>query len=96
MLRALEELHVGGVTTLVGFHRALLSHPCFVEGATCHGVVESEQLAERAKDMSNRPCLHLTTTVAGGADGARLRERVRLVEIEGRRYDVRVLEPEPP
>jgi acetyl-CoA/propionyl-CoA carboxylase biotin carboxyl carrier protein len=30
------------------------------------------------------------------SDGARLRERVRLVELDGRRYDVRVLEPEPP
>src|SRR4051812_2347802 len=96
MLRALEELHVGGVTTLVGFHKALLSHPCFVEGATCHGVVESEELAERAKDMSESALsTHLTTTIASGPDGARLRERVHLVELDGRRYDIRVLEPEP-
>jgi len=97
MLRALEELRIGGVTTLVGFHKALLSHQCFVDGATCHGVVESEQLAERAKDMSESALsTHLTTMVGGGSDGARLRERVRLVELDGRRYDVRVLEPEPP
>jgi acetyl-CoA/propionyl-CoA carboxylase, biotin carboxylase, biotin carboxyl carrier protein len=97
MLRALGELHVGGVTTLVGFHRALLSHTCFAEGSTCHGIVESEQLAQSAKDMSESAVsTHLTTTVAGGADGARLRERVQLVELDGRRYDVRVLEPEPP
>jgi acetyl-CoA/propionyl-CoA carboxylase biotin carboxyl carrier protein len=97
MLRALGELHVGGVTTLVGFHRALLSHPCFAEGSTCHGIVESEQLAQSAKDMSESAVsTHLTTTVAGGSDGARLRERVQLVELDGRRYDVRVLEPEPP
>jgi acetyl-CoA/propionyl-CoA carboxylase biotin carboxyl carrier protein len=97
MLRALEELHVGGVATLIGFHRALLSDPCFVEGSTCHGVVESEQLAERAKDMSESALsTHLTTSVASASDGARLRERVRLVELDGRRYDVRVLEPEPP
>ena len=30
MLRALGEFEIGGVKTLVGFHRALLSHPCFV------------------------------------------------------------------
>jgi acetyl-CoA/propionyl-CoA carboxylase biotin carboxyl carrier protein len=96
MLRALDELHVGGLTTLVGFHRALLSHPCFVDGATCHGVVESEQLAERAQDMSESALsTHLTTNIASVSDGARLRERVRLVELDGRRYDVRVLEPEP-
>jgi acetyl-CoA/propionyl-CoA carboxylase biotin carboxyl carrier protein len=97
MLRALDELHVGGVTTLVGFHRALISHPCFVDGATCHGVVESEQLAERAKDMSESAMsTHLTTSVAGGADGARLREQVKLIELDGRRYEVRMLEPEAP
>src|SRR5207249_252689 len=42
MLRALDEFEIGGVATLLGFHRALLRHPCFVEGSTCHGVVESE------------------------------------------------------
>src|SRR5207248_1612467 len=46
MLRALDEYEIGGVTTLLGFHRALLRHPCFVAGTTCLGVVESEALAE--------------------------------------------------
>src|SRR5919202_6285386 len=32
MLRALEEFEIGGVTTLLGFHRALLDHPCFASG----------------------------------------------------------------
>jgi acetyl-CoA/propionyl-CoA/long-chain acyl-CoA carboxylase, biotin carboxylase, biotin carboxyl carrier protein len=90
MLRALDEFRIGGVTTLVGFHRALLRHPCFVEGATCHGVVESEQLAQQAEQLS-----HKTTRVAGASDGE-LRERVTAVELDGRRYDVTVLVPEPP
>ena len=54
MLRALEEFEIGGVKTLVGFHRALLEHPCFVAGETCHGVVESEELARRAEEFSPR------------------------------------------
>src|SRR5256885_7755293 len=45
MLRALAEFEIGGVKTLLGFHRALLEHPCFIEGATCRGLVESELLA---------------------------------------------------
>src|SRR6187431_86493 len=53
MLRALGEYEIGGITTLLGFHRALLDHQCFVEGATCHGVVESQELAERAKQLSH-------------------------------------------
>ena len=40
-----------GVTTLVGFHRALLEHPCFVDGTTCHGLVESPELAARGQEL---------------------------------------------
>src|SRR6476659_606990 len=90
MLRALDEFEIGGVTTLLGFHRALLSHPCFADGATCHGVVESEQLAEKARQLS-----HGATTVPAAADG-RLRQRVRVVELDGRRFDVPALVPAPP
>ena len=50
MLRALEEFWIEGPTTLVGFHRALLAHPCFVAGETCHGIVESEELAAHAAE----------------------------------------------
>jgi acetyl-CoA/propionyl-CoA carboxylase biotin carboxyl carrier protein len=90
MLRALEEFEIGGVATLLGFHRALLSHPCFAEAATCHGVVESELLAERADVLS-----HLTTSLVKGADGG-VQTRSIPVEVDGRRFDVRFLAPEPP
>ncbi len=45
MLRALAEFRIEGTATLLGFHRALLEHPCFVAGETCAGVVESKELA---------------------------------------------------
>jgi acetyl-CoA/propionyl-CoA carboxylase, biotin carboxylase, biotin carboxyl carrier protein len=90
MLRALEEFEIGGITTLLGFHRALLDHPCFVAAETCHGVVESEELAEKARELS-----HETTTVPIASDG-KLRERVTMVELDGRRFEVTVLVPEPP
>jgi acetyl-CoA/propionyl-CoA carboxylase biotin carboxyl carrier protein len=88
MLRALDEYEIGGLTTLLGFHRALLRHPCFVEGATCHGVVESEALAEQAAAL---------TSEAGAAatDGAPTRDSRLALELDGRRFDVRVLAPEP-
>ncbi len=89
MLRALDEYEIGGVETLLGFHRALLRQPCFVEAGTCHGIVESEELAEEAKKLS-----HETTTVTPVSDG-KLRAQVLPVELDGRRYDVRVLRPEP-
>jgi acetyl-CoA/propionyl-CoA carboxylase biotin carboxyl carrier protein len=90
MLRALGEYEIGGVTTLLGFHRALLEQPCFVAGETCHGVVESKELAERAEELS-----HQKTTLATASDG-RLRERVARVELDGRLYEVKALVPEPP
>jgi acetyl-CoA/propionyl-CoA carboxylase biotin carboxyl carrier protein len=90
MLRALDEFVVEGVRTLIGFHKALLTHPCFVEGETCHGLVESELLAARAGEFENgRP--------VGPAElgTAAMREVVRSVEVDGRRFEVRVLRPEP-
>jgi acetyl-CoA/propionyl-CoA carboxylase biotin carboxyl carrier protein len=90
MLRALDEFVIGGPPTLLGFHKALLSHPCFVEGATCHGVVDSELLAERAAQFSNQ-----TTTLEMSPDGA-VRPRLVQVEVDGRRFSVAVHEPEPP
>jgi acetyl-CoA/propionyl-CoA carboxylase biotin carboxyl carrier protein len=89
MLRALDEFEIGGVHTLLGFHRALLSHPCFVAAETCHGVVESAELAQQAEQLSHE------ATVARAPDGA-VRVRPVLAEVDGRRYEVRLLEPEPP
>jgi acetyl-CoA/propionyl-CoA carboxylase biotin carboxyl carrier protein len=90
MLRALDELVVEGVTTLAGFHKALLRHPCFVEATTCHGLVESEELAQKAQKLS-----HQATNVARPPDG-RLRERLLELELDGRRYGVKLLQREPP
>jgi acetyl-CoA/propionyl-CoA carboxylase biotin carboxyl carrier protein len=90
MLRALDEFEIGGVQTLLGFHRALLAHPCFVAGETCDGVVESEELARQAAEATREP-----TAAARSIDGA-TRERLVLTEVDGRRYEVRLLEPEPP
>ncbi|HUI36780.1 MAG TPA: acetyl-CoA carboxylase biotin carboxylase subunit, partial [Gaiellaceae bacterium] len=91
MLRALEEYEIGGITTLLGFHRALLEHECFVEGATCQGVVESQELAERAEQLS-----HLQTAVPVQSDGRPSRARHLTLELDGRRFEVETLEPEPP
>ena len=94
MLRALEEYEIDGITTLLGFHRALLAHDCFVRGETCHGVVESKELAEQAVQVS-----HQTTSLAPSPDGAvpdRRREQVVQAEVDGRRFEVRLLSPEPP
>jgi acetyl-CoA/propionyl-CoA carboxylase biotin carboxyl carrier protein len=86
MLRALDEFVIAGPTTLIGFHKALLSHRCFARGETCAGVVES--IGDSVEPFSSRD---------GGAPVVgRSVDEVRTVEVDGRRFQVRVLEPEPP
>jgi acetyl-CoA/propionyl-CoA carboxylase, biotin carboxylase, biotin carboxyl carrier protein len=93
MLRALDELSVEGVKTLIGFHKALLTHPCFIEGETCHGLVESELLAARAAELANGT---VPGHVPAGDMSRGLSPSVRFVEVDGKRFEVRVLRPEPP
>ncbi len=90
MLRALDEFVVEGVKTLIGFHKALLTHPCFVEGETCHGLVESELMAARAAELEAEG-----PTVGADVAAPGLREDVRSIEVDGRRFEVRLLRPEP-
>jgi len=88
MLRALEEYVIEGPKTLIGFHRALLSQQCFVEGETCFGLVDSELLAQQAEELE-------PAGATAGANGRAMDTRTSLVELDGRRYEVRVLVPEP-
>jgi acetyl-CoA/propionyl-CoA carboxylase, biotin carboxylase, biotin carboxyl carrier protein len=90
MLRALGEFQIGGVKTLVGFHKALLSHPCFRAGETCDGIVESELLAARAAELDGEPVR------APGPVAGRTVERMVFAEVDGRRVEVKVQVPEPP
>src|SRR5215203_5984238 len=94
MLRALGEYEIEGVTTLLGFHQALLEHDCFVRGATCHGVVESKELAERAHQLSHQATSLQTSS--DGTGGARAREQIVQAEVDGRLFEVKLLTPEPP
>ena len=95
MLRALEEFVIEGPKTLVGFHRALLEAPCFVGGETCRGVVESEELAGRARELEDASPKGLSAVAA--TDGRRLGvAQVVAVEIDGRRHEIRLEPPEPP
>ncbi|HEY8703899.1 MAG TPA: acetyl-CoA carboxylase biotin carboxylase subunit [Gaiellaceae bacterium] len=91
MLRALDEFQIEGPKTLIGFHKALLSSECFIHGETCHRLVESDELAACAVELDGAVPSAGTRLVQG-----RCVERVRLVEVEGRRFEVRIAEPEPP
>jgi acetyl-CoA/propionyl-CoA carboxylase, biotin carboxylase, biotin carboxyl carrier protein len=86
MLRALDEFVIAGPTTLVGFHRALLSHRCFVRAETCAGIVES--IGDTLEPFSSRD--------GGSSVSGRSVHALRTIEVDGRRFQVRLLEPEPP
>ena len=92
MLRALEDFAIGGPPTLIGFHRALLTEPCFIAGETCHGLVESEALAARAATLEPKDDLVAQSHKVDSTQ----RPLVRVVEVDGRRFDVTLLEAEPP
>jgi acetyl-CoA/propionyl-CoA carboxylase biotin carboxyl carrier protein len=53
-------------------------------------MVESEELLKKARSFSHRK-----TNIATSPDG-RTRERALTIEVDGRRFDVRVHVPEPP
>jgi acetyl-CoA/propionyl-CoA carboxylase biotin carboxyl carrier protein len=89
MLRALGEFEIGGVKSLLGFHQALLRHPCFVAGETCLGLVESELIAEQAEQLA---AVDGAVAVVEGA----VVERRAVAEVDGRRVEVKVLVPEAP
>jgi acetyl-CoA/propionyl-CoA carboxylase biotin carboxyl carrier protein len=99
MLRALEEFVLEGPPNLLGFHHALLETPCFIAGETCHGVVESEELARSAEEAQEQ-LSHRRTRIALDSDGtgqARGSRQQRVtIELDGRRHDVRIHTAEPP
>jgi acetyl-CoA/propionyl-CoA carboxylase biotin carboxyl carrier protein len=69
-----------------------------VAGETCHGVVESDELAARTAELAETaptpPPRNRLLRGTTGPDG-RVVERVRTVEVDGRRFEVRLSEPEP-
>ncbi|CAB4696936.1 MAG: acetyl-CoA carboxylase biotin carboxylase subunit [Actinobacteria bacterium] len=90
MLRALSEFRIGGVETLVGFHQALLSHQAFIDAETCHGLVESKELADKAAAFAEP-----ATPSALPGPRAYASERTYEAEIDGRLATVRLFEAEP-
>ena len=92
MLRALEEFTILGPTTLIPFHQALLSHPASSPGrrATASSSRRSS-LRRRPSSTGERPSLFR----AYGQVLSGRTERVRTVEVDGRRFEVRLSEPEP-
>jgi acetyl-CoA/propionyl-CoA carboxylase, biotin carboxylase, biotin carboxyl carrier protein len=84
MLRALDEYEVGGLTTLIPFHKALLATEQWKNGETCRDLMEDRDwLKSTAPAEAAAP--------AEAEDGAETVTRDYQVEVSGKLFDVKVI-----
>ena len=93
MLRALGEYEIEGLQTLIGFHRALLASEQWARAETCRDLLEDEAWLKALAPEPAAP-----HDGEGEADGqetgdAATVEQTYMVEVSGRRFDVRVIGP---
>jgi acetyl-CoA/propionyl-CoA carboxylase biotin carboxyl carrier protein len=83
-LRALREFRIEGISTTIPADRAILEHQDFVDG------IHSTKWVEDTLDLSN---VGSTATVADGESEAKVQRDVD-VEVNGKRFSVKVFVPE--
>jgi len=104
MLRALGEYEIGGLKTLIPFHRAILATDQWANAETCRDLIEDREwlaalpsaLAELPPASAGQPAGVGVSAGAGAGAGAEdsaagVVESVYTVEVSGKRFDVRVL-----
>jgi acetyl-CoA/propionyl-CoA carboxylase biotin carboxyl carrier protein len=84
MLRALDEYEVGGLTTLIPFHKALLASSQWIAGETCRDLMEDREWLKTTAPADAGP-------PAETEDGAELVSRDYKVEVSGKLFDVKVI-----
>ena len=89
MLRALGEFEIGGLKTLIPFHRALLATEQWAKGETCKDLLEDRQWLKTLAFPKPEP----TSATDDGEREAERVEQTYAVEVSGRRFDVRVVGP---
>jgi acetyl-CoA/propionyl-CoA carboxylase biotin carboxyl carrier protein len=91
MLRALSEYEIGGLKTLIPFHRAILATEQWAQAQTCRDLIEDRAwLKELAFPVAEKP--------AGGDGDSAGGEDAKVshsytVEVSGKRFDVTVIGP---
>ncbi len=89
MLRALDEYEIGGLTTLIPFHKALLSSKQWQKGETCRDLVEDPKWLKSLAPEAAAPAAE------EGAEEEEKLERDYTVEVDSRRFNVKVIGPPP-
>jgi acetyl-CoA/propionyl-CoA carboxylase, biotin carboxylase, biotin carboxyl carrier protein len=86
MLRALGEYEIGGITTLIPFHQALLATKQWARGETCRDLTEDRDwLKSLAPEAAEKPSGDEEASEDGKA------ERSYQVEVGGKLFDVKVI-----
>jgi acetyl-CoA/propionyl-CoA carboxylase, biotin carboxylase, biotin carboxyl carrier protein len=83
MLRALGEYEVGGLTTLIPFHSAILATEQWAKGETCRDLMEDRDWLKTTAPAE--------VAAPEAPEGAELVARDYKVEVSGKLFDVKVL-----
>ena len=84
MLRALGEYEVGGLTTLIPFHSAILATEQWANGETCRDLMEDREWLKTTAPAE-------ATAPAEPKEGAETVARDYKVEVSGKLFDVKVI-----
>jgi acetyl-CoA/propionyl-CoA/long-chain acyl-CoA carboxylase, biotin carboxylase, biotin carboxyl carrier protein len=84
MLRALGEYEIGGLTTLIPFHAAILATEQWAKGETCRDLMEDRDWLKATAPESAAPA-------PASEDGAEQVARDYKVEVSGKLFDVKVI-----
>jgi acetyl-CoA/propionyl-CoA carboxylase biotin carboxyl carrier protein len=83
-LRALGELEVGGVRTLIPFHRAILATEQWANAETCRDLIEDKKWLKSLAEPKGE-------AVGGDEDALEMVERKYAVEVSGKLFEVKVI-----
>jgi len=83
MLRALGEYEVGGLTTLIPFHSAILATEQWAKGETCRDLMEDKDWLKTTAPPATDP--------PQAPEGAEVVARDYKVEVSGKLFDVKVI-----
>jgi acetyl-CoA/propionyl-CoA carboxylase biotin carboxyl carrier protein len=83
MLRGLSEYEIGGLTTLIPFHSAILATKQWARGETCRDLMEDRDWLKSTAPEAAAP--------ADAHEGAEVVARDYKVEVSGKLFDVKVI-----
>jgi acetyl-CoA/propionyl-CoA/long-chain acyl-CoA carboxylase, biotin carboxylase, biotin carboxyl carrier protein len=83
MLRALDEYEIGGLTTLIPFHKALLATEQWAGGETCRDLMEDREWLKGTAPAQAAP--------VEPQEGGEVVARDYKVEVSGKLFDVKVI-----